>query len=120
MLAADRARARTLWPARSAALAVSSPIPRLAPMMRILAMGLYLPSFVVHGFGAVPTNGSRDASAKPTIPLYALTSLSGLSGWSFSLRYCCWDPLLTFAQGRAHGVSLLVLGHIHWIESVTI
>jgi hypothetical protein len=38
MLAAERAKARTLWPARSAALAVSSPIPRLAPMMRTLAI----------------------------------------------------------------------------------
>jgi len=38
MPAAERAKARTLWPARSAALTVSSPIPRLAPMMRTLAI----------------------------------------------------------------------------------
>ena len=36
--AAERAKARTLWPARSAALTVSSPMPWLAPMMRTLAM----------------------------------------------------------------------------------
>ena len=38
MVAAERAKARTLWPARSAALTVSSPMPWLAPMMRTLAM----------------------------------------------------------------------------------
>jgi hypothetical protein len=39
MLAADRASARTLWLARSAAFTVSSPMPRLAPITRILAIG---------------------------------------------------------------------------------
>ena len=44
MLAAERAKARTLWPARSAALAASSPIPWLAPMMRTLA--IFLPTHI--------------------------------------------------------------------------
>jgi hypothetical protein len=38
MFAAERDNARTLWPVRSAALTVSSPMPRLAPMMRIAAI----------------------------------------------------------------------------------
>ena len=38
MLAAERAKARTLWPARSAARVVSSPMPWLAPTIRTLAI----------------------------------------------------------------------------------
>ena len=45
MAAAERARARTLWPARSAVLTVSSPMPRLAPMTRTLA-NLILPTHI--------------------------------------------------------------------------
>jgi hypothetical protein len=41
MFAAERARARTLWPDRSAVLTVSRPIPRLAPMTRTFGIGLY-------------------------------------------------------------------------------
>jgi len=46
MLAAERASARTLWPERSAALTVSSPMPRLAPMTRTFAMGSFPESYV--------------------------------------------------------------------------
>ena len=49
MPAPERAKARTLWPARSAALAVSSPIPRLAPMMRTLA--IILPTHICFRVG---------------------------------------------------------------------
>jgi len=38
IIQAERARARTLWPAARAAFTVSRPMPRLAPIMRSLAM----------------------------------------------------------------------------------
>ena len=56
MPAAERAKARTLWPARSAALTVSSPMPWLAPMMRTLA--IFLPTHICFRPGVgKPVNG---------------------------------------------------------------